>query len=491
MPDVGVLVDGELTFDEVHVVSDLHLGGAPGRQIFAGSAELSELIWVLQARPPERRVALVINGDFIDFLAIEPALHFDPVGACAKLDRVAADPTFVPIWAALRAFVGTANRRLVIVLGNHDIELALPSVSRHLVESLAEGNDASRGRITLSAQGHGFAARVNGKRIVCVHGNEADTWNIIDFDRLRRIGTELQLRGTTDAWTPNAGTMLVIDVMNEIKQQFPFVDLLKPETQAVIPILWALDQGTSRRLGRCLRVARRLSRDKVRRMTGLLTAEDEEQESPDALRALLSGPSSVTPARSAIASADLAIERAMERLHEDPVSRSNLQGELGVVGAIWERLTSRNPMTVALEALESLNENHAFSRSTSDATFEQLDEMVGDADFVIAGHTHLERDLARRRRFGRYFNTGTWARLIKIRPEWVASAQRFTPVWQALRQPTLAALDGAQIEGSNLVTRRHTVASISHTDGTVTAALRRARLVSGRLELLEPTVSEE
>ena len=32
-----------LNFDELHVVSDLHLGGAPGFQIFSASTELAWL----------------------------------------------------------------------------------------------------------------------------------------------------------------------------------------------------------------------------------------------------------------------------------------------------------------------------------------------------------------------------------------------------------------------------------------------------------------
>ena len=42
-------------------------------------------------------------------------------------------------------------------------------------------------------------------------------------------------------WMPNVGAQLVVEVMNQVKQSYPFVDLLKPETLTVLHILGALD----------------------------------------------------------------------------------------------------------------------------------------------------------------------------------------------------------------------------------------------------------
>ncbi len=485
-----LLEDGDYAFSEIHVISDLHLGGAPGRQIFSGTKELVALIELLKGAPAGRRVALVINGDFIDFLAEEPGEYFDPRGAIGKLDRVSVDKSFAPIWTALKAYLGTPDRYLVVVLGNHDVELAIPKVLRHFVESLT-GNDQARGRLVISTQGHGFAARVMGKRVVCIHGNEADTWNVIDYDRLRRIQTELQLAGSTDSWTPNAGTKLVIDVMNEIKRRYPFVDLLKPETAGVIPILWALDQGTARRLAACMNVGGRLAWDKARRAVGLLSADEKEIEDPKALQELLNA--GAGQPHDTDRSADAMIAAAIKDVRDGTHRLGNVSsnGELGVIGALWARITNRPPAQVALEAIERLSNDKTFSRSTSDPTFERLDELVGDADFIVAGHTHLERDLARIRRRGRYFNTGSWARLIRVRPEWLANHQRFLPVWEALKKPTLADLDATQIEGKPLVTTRRTVASICERDGEVRASLRRVWVENNATQIAEPTVSEE
>ena len=112
-------------FDEVHVISDLHLGGRPGFQIFGSTAELAWLIGDLRQRPAGR-LALVINGDFIDFLAQAPALPFDPEGAADKLATIVNEPEFAPVFNALRAFTANDNRQLIVNLGNHDLEFALP-----------------------------------------------------------------------------------------------------------------------------------------------------------------------------------------------------------------------------------------------------------------------------------------------------------------------------------------------------------------------------
>ena len=65
-------------------------------------------------------------------------------------------------------------------------------------------------------------------KVVCVHGNEVDSWNVADYERLRRIGRDYQFGVSVEGWTPNAGAQMVIEVMNQIKRDYPFVDLLKP-----------------------------------------------------------------------------------------------------------------------------------------------------------------------------------------------------------------------------------------------------------------------
>ena len=64
--------------------------------------------------------------------------------------------------------------------------------------------------------------------------------------------------------------------MNDVKQDYPFVDLPKPETKGVVPIVIALDQSKAEKLSRVVSVASRLTWDKARRMTGFPSAEEED-----------------------------------------------------------------------------------------------------------------------------------------------------------------------------------------------------------------------
>jgi len=92
-------------FDELYVISDLHLAGAKGFQIFGSTNELAAFIDWIRDRPAAK-IALVINGDTVDFLAENGSKYFDPHGANEKLDRIVRDDSFKPVFDALTQFVG-------------------------------------------------------------------------------------------------------------------------------------------------------------------------------------------------------------------------------------------------------------------------------------------------------------------------------------------------------------------------------------------------
>jgi hypothetical protein len=265
-------------FDELYSVSDLHMGGlGTGAQIFDSGPQLSRLINHLRSK--SGNIALVINGDTVDFLAEPDAKSFDPDGAPRKLERIAGDASFETVWTALKKFVRTKSRSLIITLGNHDLELALPWMRAGLLNLLAGDDDAARGRILLSFDGAGFLCRVGNATVLCVHGNEVDTWNITDHETIRRFGRDLQHGSNVDDWVPNAGTHLVINVMNDIKKGYPFVDLLKPELEAVIPVLLAVAPDKRDRISGAFPVLKRLAMDKVRHAAGWLGAQDAAEGS--------------------------------------------------------------------------------------------------------------------------------------------------------------------------------------------------------------------
>ncbi|HMM92956.1 metallophosphoesterase [Bradyrhizobium sp.] len=464
-------------FDELYSVSDLHMGGAEtGSQIFNSGAELAKLIEFLRTKPGN--VALVINGDMVDFLAEPGARAFDPDGAIQKLDRIARDAAFAPVWKALKKFVGTRDRRLIITLGNHDVELSLPWVREHLLQLIAGDDDAARGRIMLAFDGTGFLCRVGNATVLCLHGNEVDDWNVTDFETIRRCGRDLQQGRSVDPWIPNAGTHLVIEVMNDIKRGYPFVDLLKPELEAVIPVLLAVAPEKRDQIGGVFPVLKRLAMDKFRRATGLLGAEEEREEIS------LKANGAPMPRRqidhgALMTQMDDRLQRGVEPVSLLPdIERAR---QLGVPDAVWSWVRGKDVRETLRRALDDLQKDRSFEWSLADDTFHQLDDTIAsNIDFVLAGHTHLERALPRRARNGFYFNSGTWARLIRLAPNALADQAEFNKIYGAMAAGTMKALD----EFPGLVLQRRTVVAVRPGSGGTRGELMRWDTVNGKPDLV-------
>ena len=259
------------TFDELYVVSDIHMGGSKDSegdfQIFNRGERLGAFARHIAELRPNDEVALVLNGDVIDSLAedeVERYVALDADEALRMMRRLYSDPSFKPVWEGLAALVAKPKRHLVFVVGNHDIELALPVVEYSIRQQLAGGDAAAASRIHFATHGGGFGCQVGGARVFCTHGNELDPWNPVDHDGLAQLANAMNAgrRVPATKWKPNGGTRLVVDVMNTVKRRHPFVDLLKPEVAAVASVLLALDRETLAKID--FGDAFPLLRDKVR-----------------------------------------------------------------------------------------------------------------------------------------------------------------------------------------------------------------------------------
>jgi UDP-2,3-diacylglucosamine pyrophosphatase LpxH len=468
--------EGFAQHDELYVVSDLHLGGLIDFQIFNSGVELARLINYLRDYQPEKEVAFLINGDFVDFLAESPARHFDPEDAVKKLNRISEDASFKDVFDALQVFVAKKKRRLILTLGNHDLELALPWVRTRLLDVLSNGNEEARGRITCAFEGTGYRCRIGKATVLCVHGNEVDPWNLADYETIRRFGRDVLQGQPVNSWIPNAGSKLVIEVMNGIKKNYPFVDLLKPETQAAVPILLALDPDQHEKLRAIGATVRRLAWDSIRSATGFLGGPEPGQDLTGRTVSMASFtqlPSGFTDPQAfefdRRETARTLLDDAEDRLNQGikPMSiigTDQLGASLGLTGAIMKIFKGADTAEVLREALQNLRNDRSFDPTTEDITFRLLDDKVGDGiDFMIAGHTHLARALARKKKFGWYFNSGTWARLIKLDDNVLGDAESFKKVMETFRKQSMCALD----EHPNLILRRLTVVAV-RAEGAVT-----------------------
>lgn len=490
-------MEGLPIFEEIHVISDIHMGGKQGFQILRETGRLANFIRWVAAQRPDERVALILNGDVIDTLAEDISGYVAVDEAESTLKRIMSDDSFAPIWDALADFIHTNKRTLIIIIGNHDIEISFPSVQRLIVERLSAGNSEAKSRIEFSTAGAGYGCLVGNARVFCTHGNEVDAWNFNRYEDLSRVARRLNagLTLSRDEWTPNAGTRLVKDVMNEVKKKYAWIDLLKPETSAAIGALLALDPsqlGKINKLPAILgakisgdeQVDQRLSADSLQILAqnNIAPPPIESLLGPNVLESMKS-----TSLTSGNSSDDILL--ALVRAQKSPAQAQAMgDAPLGVGQYIWDRLTGWITGVGRDEALRRalqdwLKGDKTFELTEKDDTYKEVIAKLGpNVDFVVAGHTHLARSIDMGS--GRYyFNSGTWIRLMQFTDAMLANAESFQPVYEALADGRMATLDTAIFNGNPLLLDRTTSVSIGLENGKTIGRLNR---ITGNGTSIEP-----
>ena len=309
---------------------------------------------------------------------------------------------------------------MTLLIGNHDIELALPAVRRRLAE-----------RIGITGR-HDFHFIYDGEayivgRALIEHGNRYDPFNVVDHDGLRRIRS-LQSRHqpvtVKHAFAAPAGSHIVAEVMNPIKSDYRLIDLLKPETGAMMPVLMALEPGYRRVLTRIaalgLRARKhRLAEAALPSFAGDISSDTRVDWMSDGLASDISStgpapdPLTVIVRETMQSGADLVLDAAPAEpdFVGDICSRETIDRRLGLARmlASSNRATVESRLPALLAAVRSLQNDSSFARDTECFTeyFAAARDLAGNGfDFVIFGHTHIARDVALPGG-ARYLNTGT------------------------------------------------------------------------------------
>jgi UDP-2,3-diacylglucosamine pyrophosphatase LpxH len=418
---------------EIFVVSDLHIGGRYGSnrndrgfRINTHVDELANFVFEVgeRAQTTARRTELVINGDFVDFLAED--IHSDQQWQAFITDETMAVETFDTIvdrdkivFEALRSAV-QSGVRLTLLIGNHDVELSLPAVRAHLFKAIG-------GQCQFLYDGE---AHVIGD-VLIEHGNRYDGFNVIDHDRLRRHRSirsrRLPLRRDAE-FQPPPGSQLVEQVMNPIKIDYPFIDLLKPETGAVIPLIIALEPGFARDIERIWNLYRLSGEAKERApsapawpaRSGDIRASGEIRNQAGGLRELLvehMGKDELDRLITLVEQVDNdSISAAQQIGFRDNARQTWSLMKLAVSGS-WEK---RQP--VLLDALRHLQNDISFNRSLESEEYLTHAKELASTGFrvIVFGHSHLAKEVS----LGHgatYLNTGTWADLMRV-PKEILSA---------------------------------------------------------------------
>lgn len=400
------------------VISDLHLGGSPPYMM----SRPDRLASFLDSLPAKLRhdetLELVIAGDFIDFLAIPNQASWtpDPVEARDKLNRTMADSSpFAPVFKSLRALVA-AGHRLTILIGNHDVEMALPSVQDAFLAKLV----ASQHQVLFVDDGRAY--RIG--RALIEHGNRYDGANVNDWTNLRAIVSALsRFEVPKNEIEISAGSKIVEKVINTIKPQYPFVDLLQPQGELVALLLVAFEPGLIWHI------------DKLARMLHGKLRQDSNRDGrqPGQTRHVGYEPLGNPDAELKIVFGSLYEILRLPPHEPQPVGLGDListawagrQDSLASILARGESLPTERLRQIRL-CMQRMHLDDSSSRI--DGPTEQYgaaaERLVlsskGEVESVIMGHTHLARHIGDKNR-GTYINTGTWADVIRMPPEAVSS----------------------------------------------------------------------
>lgn len=464
----------------IHVISDLHMGGKPGFQILRETGRLAGYIRNLASKCPEDDVALILNGDVFDTLAedLGDGVYVAAEQAQSVLERIMKDEAFAEIWTALGEFARTPQRTLVFIIGNHDVEMAFPAVQRMLLERLAGPDLAARARMVFSTTGAGYTCRVGSVRVYCTHGNEFDSWNYNRYEDLSRLGRHLNADQPFDPgdWKPNAGTKMVKEVMNRIKSDYRWIDILKPETEAALSTLLVIAPEYLDQLSALPRIlAEKKTGDWFK--DGRLSTSDLQAvpASPPRLENLI-GPNLRILQPRAGSTGDL-LQEVESSFAKNSGSEDGVLGikeiAFGLVDLLVSRIRKAGPAeSLRLALLDWLKEDHTFEQSHQDTTCQEALKHIGrDIDIIITGHTHLARAISMND--GKmYFNSGTWTRLMEFTPDMLKDEISFKPIYKELQKGrSMEMLDKAMSGDTRMVRDYTTEVEICVSNGKVIGRL--------------------
>jgi predicted phosphodiesterase len=391
------------------VLSDTHLGNGQGYDIFAGEDVLPGVIDGFAG--PDTRI--VLNGDTVDFLMNEDPLELAVDRAVRQARALTA---FGPTAAVLQA-LGRALARggeVVIRLGNHDVELALPEVQEVFRSALAQPADVAA-RLVFQAGNAPYLLDVGGARILLTHGDQADAWNKVDYDHLLDAETYGDFRYS-------AGSRLVKTILNPAKRRFGmrFVDLLAPDFAGAALTALAVRPAAVKSVFQASSLS--LLWELFRRGRSAPTFGPEDDGAGFSLKALIDASGLTPDEREALVGAlgSSAPPSFGEDGELESASAKLLRHGLGLyaAGQRW----------IAGETGEQF-----FRLEPSEGEWAEARRLVGlhPADAIVFGHTHAAR-------FGRVdgltvVNTGTWVSLMSL-PAPDAPIEAWTGFLQRIRE---------------------------------------------------------
>lgn len=211
----------------VLVISDLHLSA--GKTIkgkrnlledFHYDNELIDFLNYYCAGDYQNiEVELVINGDFLDFLAVPYVEFYDDefwseTAALEKLRMIMRAHTGV--LDALKRFLTVPNKRIVYIIGNHDAEFVFDSLKNEFLSYFGE----VKKNIILS---NSISTHIPTRGVSIQHGHQYERAH--EFDQENAV---VETLNGEKYFIPPWGSYYVTNVINKYKQERSFINAVRP-----------------------------------------------------------------------------------------------------------------------------------------------------------------------------------------------------------------------------------------------------------------------
>lgn len=404
------------------VLSDLHIGVEDPESLFAGAAVLPRFLDKLVQRPAP--VRLILNGDTFDFLVGEgePVLH--PQEAAAAMQRLVQSDIGEPLLRSLGLLLARQGE-VLIRLGNHDLELALPAVQAILRSALRQPAHIAS-RLVFTTGERPLLLDLGGTRTLITHGEHDDPFNRIDYAKLLPIAAATP-DAVASAFPYPAGSLLMRRIVSPLRRKYElrFLDFLKPDFQGAVLVALAVAPEA------CLELFQAATWDigwQLLRSSGagfaFATGDGAEPELGLAERVDDSGL--------------LAAER-------DELAHFLGGGEHGVsfaAGGLAAGLSERIRAKLLVAGLSLYARAHRAVAGRAGADFFRIDPGPAELEWaaqlaqrydvhaVLTGHTHAARFSCSRGCL--YINSGTWIWLMRL-PEPEAGLEEWSAFLRELR----------------------------------------------------------
>lgn len=215
------------------VISDLHLSAG---KMIKGKRNLLEdfhydnelidfLNYYSSGDYADIGVELIINGDFLDFLAVPYVEFYDDEfwsekAALAKLKMIMA--AHRGVMDALKRFLSGKDKKIVYIIGNHDAEFVFDSLKEEFLNYFGE----HRTNCILS---NAIATHIPTLGVSIQHGHQYELAH--DFDQENAV---IETLSGEKYFVPPWGSYYVTNVINKYKQERSFINAVRPIKHFII-----------------------------------------------------------------------------------------------------------------------------------------------------------------------------------------------------------------------------------------------------------------